>query len=155
MNNNNKRLRYMYLLLIGVIVTFFVLLNYTIVLVGDEVKNVNYAVSLTKNVKVNNLTLPMPFLLQDSLTFYDNNFNKSLYDFQEVVSVYYVYNDLYDCKYWSYVWSLWFKKNKDKYDLNIKYIDTKNHIFVMIYNDSGYCTLDLQNVNCLGGMFKK
>jgi hypothetical protein len=144
-----------YLFIFVLSLTFFILLNFSIVMIGDEIKNVNYGFSLTSHVKSNNLSLPMPFFAGDRLTFYENNFNKSIYDFQEVVINHYIYNDKFDCKYWSYVWTLWFKENEDKYDLNLKYIDTKNHLFVMIYNDKGYCTLDLFNANCLGDVFKK
>jgi len=145
-----------YMLFMVVVGLFFILLNYTIVMIGDEIQNVNYAIGLGNHVKDNELNLPLPFMSDSSLNGYLKTFNQDIHNFKDIIDNNYIYTlDKYDCKYWSYVWTLWFKNNKDKYNLNIKYITTSNHIFVMVYNDSGYCTLDLFEANCYGKMFSK
>lgn len=127
-------------------------INFLFVSLSDEVKNVNYAIALSNHIEENNLILPFPFkhtipivgntVFDQYTTFYLDNFNKGLYDFHELLKQNYYYDELYDCKYWAYVWTLYYKENKNEHNWHLKYLDTDNHVFVMVYNESGYIIMD-------------
>ena len=147
----------MFAFVFTIIITFFILLNFVIVFLGDHVQSINYAIVLQENIKQKNLSLPLPNLSEfqtskfDPATdFYLNNFNKPLNEFLPILQQHYVYNSSYDCKYWAYVWSLYWKTNKDKYNWDFEYLTTENHIFVMVSNSTGYCILDLDDIYCRG-----
>lgn len=137
---------------IMLVITFFILLNYVMIFASHYVININYAIQLNSHVKDNNLSLPIPMIplnyynnvkVSPAYDFYTENFNQSVKNFHDnVIKKHYMYNELYDCKYWSYVWTLYWMMNEDKYNWNIKYLSTDNHVFVMVYNDSGYIIMD-------------
>jgi len=147
------------LTVISIIVCLMLMLsmmNYLFVNVSSEYKTMIYAKELTDNINSKNLTLPIP-AADDYITvegrfdkrtqIYIDNFDLPLRNFTYFIQQNYYYKEgTYDCKYWSYVWTLYWKQNKDKYDWKMKYIDTENHIFVMVYNSSGYVIMDGNDV---------
>jgi len=147
---------------ISFIIFSLLLVNVFVLKLGQPIKNVNYGVILQKNINEKNLSLPFPNL-ENSLeigsgnfdtqtTIYFKYFNKDFVEFQKVIKKKYIYSEnVYDCKYWAYVWTLYWKENKNKYNWKLDYITTENHIFVMVSNSSGYCLLDGDDINCLYG----
>lgn len=147
------------LVVTGIVFTvlFLGILNMGFVELGQEVTDVNQAIALEHHVKSHNLSVPFPDTFapnQVSLKqYYRKTFSQDLSDFHETLSKAYRYeNGTYDCKYWSYVWTLYHKENKDRYGWNIDYITTDNHVFVMTYNETGYCIMDQNRLDCTPGM---
>lgn len=147
------------LTLTGFVVTVLLLgiLNMAFVELGQEVTDVNQALVLEGHIKSHNLSVPFPDTFapnQASLgQYYRKTFSQDLSDFHETLSKAYRYeNGTYDCKYWSYVWTLYHKENKDRYDWRLDYITTDNHVFVMTYNETGYCIMDQNRLDCTPGM---
>lgn len=138
--------------------TFLLLLNSFIVVMGTPIQTLNMGVALESHVKGQNLSLPLPSVINVSTSQFDpntqlylDNFDKPLSEFHEVLKKNYKYEEgTYDCKYWSYVWTLYWKNKKDEYNWNMEYITTENHVLVMVSNETGYCTFDLDMVNCKG-----
>ena len=143
-----------------VIMTMLLGINFIFVELGDSVQNINYGVAISNHVSKNNLTLPFPFkenapviargVFDPYSTFYMDNFNKDVFEFHRVLENNYYYNNVYDCKYWAYVWTLYWKENREKYNWDIEYIDTENHVFVMVSNSTGYCVMDGKDLICMG-----
>lgn len=131
-------------------------------MVGDEVETLSYGIGLQNYVNNNNLSLPIPQEKKDNYFYlnnlnskenfiYLNEFSKPLNEYISFIDENFMYDiESYDCKYWSFVHTLYWKLNKDKYDWKLQYLDTDNHIFVMLYNDSGYAILDQNNLECFG-----
>lgn len=148
------------LFVILLFITITISLNYILLVMGDDLQNLNFAVSIEQKIKKENLSLPMPNIIDLSTTsndyrqdFYDENFNKNLSEFYKVLQHHYIYDvSFYDCNYWSFVWSLYWKEKKDFYNWKIKYIYTDNHIFIMVFNESGYIIMDENNLLCIGNM---
>lgn len=149
---------YGFVFLVAFLVILFV--NLFVLKLGTPIKNINYAMILEDNVYSKNLSLPLPNIYGISTSqfdpaseFYMNNFDKPISEFHEILNQHYVYEEgTYDCKYWSYVWTLYWKSNYYKYDWDIEYLSTENHIFVMFSNSSGYIIADENNLNCKGNM---
>lgn len=76
-------------------------------------------------------------------------YDRNIYSFQNLVKLNFRYDSIYDCKYWSIIWWLYYNENKDKFNWEHKYITTDNHVYNMIYNDSGYCIADQNNLECI------
>lgn len=146
-----------YLFVFATVICFLLLLNLFIIKLGSPIKNVNVAIALQNHIDNNNLSLPMPnvVVLEQSIVspktqFYLDNFDKPLYEFYDVLREHYIYEkDSYNCKYWSYVWTLYYKMNYKKYNWNIEYLSTDNHVFVMFSNESGYCIADGDILECM------
>ena len=143
-----------------IISSVLIILNYSILFLSKPVSNINYAMALEKYVKSNNLELPLPNVtyigdfttLPPEQAFYLGNFNKDVYEFQEIVKRHYIYNELYDCKYWTYVWLLYWKNVRHKYNWDMQIMTTPNHIYLKVYNETGYCILDQTEVFCLSSL---
>lgn len=136
-----------------------VLLFSSIILLGNwfifsdmenEYKNVVYTFRIENILKEKNVSMPMPDYKKELYEHYDIGkfYNGSVEEFGIVINSYYIHNNTYDCKYWTYQWAKWWMHNKDRLNLDMKYITTDNHIFLMVYNESGYCTLDGREHNC-------
>ncbi len=140
-------------------IVFFMFASFVFLLfeVSDDLQNIGYGYVLENHIKKNNLSLPFPTskyklgyneLRNDELD-YDEIFNKEIDEFKYTLFKHYEYvENTYDCKYWAYVWTLYWKYSL-KDTMKLKYVTTDNHIFVMVYNELGYCTLDSLEVNCL------
>lgn len=156
------------LLSAGVIFLSLIIISIMLVLlilsIGKEVDTISKAYVLQDYVTDKNLSLPIPQEFKDDYivinqaydtkenAIYLREFSKPIEEYKEFIQRNFMYDiNSYDCKYWSYVHTLYWKMNYEKYDWNIEYIDTKNHIFVMISNSSGYAILDQDNINCYGG----
>ena len=131
------------IIFIGLFVFFSLLFNYP-----DKIETLKNTVMIENYVKSNNLNMPLPNWIhingeEDII----NLFNLDLIDFHNQIKLNYVYSDAYDCKYWAYVWSNYYKFNQDKY--NLKLIATDTHIFTILYNDSMYCLADQDILNCV------
>lgn len=120
-------------------------------IMGQPIKNLNYGIILTNNIEEKNLTLPFPNISSldiqfkengGKMTIFESHFHKDFFEFKEVLNKNYIYSDDYDCKYWAYVWTLYYKENRLRYNWKLDYIDTQNHVFVMVSNVSGYIILD-------------
>ena len=165
MDMNKLRLIAIYGLVFSAIFLFFALMKLTFFILGDHMKTMEYAYAIENDwIDEKNLTLPIP---KDSLdTLFVNNgiidkgefvyqqyFYKDVQEYSHFIEDVFIYDvDSYDCKYWTYVHMLYWKANKDVYNWKFEVIDTDNHVFGMIYNDSGYITLDQNNINCYGNM---
>lgn len=134
-----------------------ILLSQFILYLGDSINTLSLGVMLRSNVIDNDLNLPYPtFNLK--LSGYDNiydyiydNFNTSITSYRSYIERNFIYEaNMYDCKYWSYIHTIYYTVNREKHNYNMKYITTNNHIFVMIYNDSGYCMLEQDLITCFG-----
>lgn len=144
------------ILSISIILTSFLGINYFIIKASDNIKVINYAYLLPKVLEVKNVSTPFPDSIgQIDLGLYYNQdeirdyyFNLPIEEFYSILQKKYTYSKDYDCKYWSYVWSVYYVYNKDKYNWDLEYVDTNNHIFVMLYNESGYCIADLDRFDC-------
>lgn len=138
--------KFIYIIILSIVVICS--LFYSSIIFGDSIKSTSYIYSTENNIKYNNLSLPFPNSYNlKSLNV--NYFDKSLQEFhQELIKNYY-YDENYDCNYWSFVWGLYWKQNKDKYNWSIKFIDTDNHVFVMVYNLTGYCIMDQVELICM------
>ncbi len=143
----------------GVISLVFLLgiFNMAFVMLGQEVSDINHAIAIQNHVKGHNLSLPFPdTVYANDLSlenYYERTFSQGISDFYDTLLKAYRYEDgTYDCKYWSYVWTLYHKENKDRYDWKIDYITTDNHIFVMVRNETGYCIMDQNRLDCTPGM---
>lgn len=157
-------------ILIVCVLLFFLLLGYLInsfyFIAGTDIKNIQIGYMLENNIQSKSLELPVPFTLtNNSFITFDNraNFQKNLYnyifnnslsDYYEILNNNYYYYDInnYDCKYWAYVNTLYYKMNYKKHNWSMDYITTDNHIFIIIYNNSGYCVLESNNYKCWGEM---
>lgn len=134
----------------------FTAINYVIFVLGDDIKTLNYAYNIENHLNEINATMPFPDsgfdINRAEFDYYSDireyYFTMDFKDFQEIVKLKYEYSDTYDCKYWTYMWTTYWKYNKDRYDWKIKYIDTDNHVLAMVYNSSSYCMLDQENVDC-------
>lgn len=156
-NEMKNRIRgYMALIFVIAFISCFLLCtNFLLMTLGDELQNINYAVGLENNVKNKNLVLPYPDFNQELIgykSFIDETtelFDKPINEYMDFIKEVYVYNETYDCKYWAYIHSLYFVVVRETYDYKLKYITTPNHIFVMLYNETGYCILDGDEYICL------
>lgn len=149
--------------IIILIITIFTFTYAYTILISKEVRDIAQIHAIENYVDEKNLSLPIPQLYKDIYPKYNlgieskdnyiylNEFSKDLPQYREFIKRNYMYDiDSYDCKYWSYVHSLYWKANHLKYDWKIDYITTDNHVFVMIYNESGYAILDQNNINWYG-----
>lgn len=117
------------------------LLYFVVISTSDELNNIHFGGIAEEHVKKNKLVVPLPN--SDQLVEYgafesrrdhlDFLGSLSLEDFSnhvnQVYSSHYEVNT-YDCKYWAYVWTLYYQENKDNW--NIKYITTDNHILGIV-----------------------
>lgn len=148
-DNSNKILMPIFSVLI---VLFGLLLVF---MVGENLKIVTYGSMLESHIVNNNLSLPFPkYWLNDTNPLYYSEvnkiFNQDLNTFHNTIKNNYYYEvNTYDCKYWSFVWLNYWKYNKDVYNWDVKFIETNNHIFLMVYNESGYCIMDGNELICL------
>jgi hypothetical protein len=145
------------LFLFGFVLFFciVIILNSSVVYLGQEIKDINQGLAISNHIKKNNLTLPFPNKnkLEWNNGIYDYNtkiyletFSKDYEEFRIILNSNYYYElGKYDCKYWSYVWTLYWKKNKERYNWKLDFITTENHLFVMVSNESGYIILDGNN----------
>lgn len=129
---------------------FFIIVS-AIVILGDEFETISTFIIIENHLESKNVSLPFPnfdtnHIMNNEPEYY---LGLPLGEFHEEVKKRFVYDENYDCKYWSYVWTLYWQENKDKYNWRLKTIDTDNHVFVMFYNETSYCTADQTNLNCV------
>lgn len=132
-------------------VFFFFGLNMVIFEHGDKINNLNYGYMIEEHVKKNKLNMPFPNYINldgDLQTLNTMHQDFDAFYFDLVKNYKYTVNE-YDCKYWTYVWLNYYIYNKDRYNWEVKLINTNNHIYLMVYNDSQYCTLDQIDRNCI------
>lgn len=128
------------------------LLTYSgISILGEPVKQIEWGVMLSNHVYSQNLTLPVPnrneLLITDELDLYLRITDMNIDEYHNFIKENYYYEDgTYDCKYWAYVWTIWFKGNSDEWD--IKYVTTHDHIFVLFHKKGEYCIADLNRLKC-------
>lgn len=72
-------------------------------------------------------------------------------DFNEYININYVYttNEL-NCKYYSLLWAYYLSYHSE---FTYNFITTPNHVFVMFYNESGYCIADGNDLMCMMDKF--
>lgn len=77
-----------------------------------------------------------------------NPFNLTTPDFYDYVRNYYTYSDIYDCKYWAFIYASYFRMNGIKYE----YVITDAHVFVISKNhdNAEYCIHDGVYNDCYG-----
>lgn len=118
-----------------------------VLFLGEDVKNASYSVFYNHYVDSKNLSYD--FAIENN-TLGEQPMYYSLPEFETVVENNYVYNDSgKDCKYWSYLWYKYFKLH----DVDVKYIDTPYHVYVMAYTKDGYCVVDQtveKTIDCRG-----
>lgn len=160
-SNLNKYINNIGFLFLFLIVTgsILIIINGFIIFMGSDIQDLNIAYSLEKNIKNNNLSLPLPNVdnylyfgkFDKSSGLFMNEFNKPINEFIITLNNSYIYTlNEYDCKYWSYVWTLYWKQNYKKYNWDLKYITTTNHVFVMVSNETGYIIMDENTIDCRG-----
>jgi len=145
------KLRLMIVVMMLLVITVFLTFHIFFIAISDNYQTLVYGVQVQNHVNDNDLSMPFPSnpIVDDKLDYIDI-MEQDLDNFHQDVKEYYYYdNDSYNCQYWAYVWLNWWKYNKDEYNLKIKTINTDNHIFVMVYNDSGYCMLDGNDKHCM------
>lgn len=126
-----------------------------IIIIGDGVQTLVYGITLQHHVLGKNLSLPFPDSYERNL--YKTNYkdrdsdliySQSLEEFAYTVNDHYYYSDDYNCKYWSFVWTLYWQAHRSENNWELEYITANNHVFVMVYNESQYCTMDQTEVRC-------
>lgn len=148
------------LAILGILIflTFFGAMKFIIVIFGDSVSMYQHAQVIENKIHSEGIPVPFPDSLFESenrakgfrntYDVRDYYFNLPFEEFQEIVKDKFVYSETYDCKYWTYMWTAYWKYNKDKYNWGMKYISTDNHLFAIVYNETSYCTLDQDVVIC-------
>lgn len=137
------------------------LANYFILKTSDSIVTINYVYQQEHMIEKHNLSFPFPnnedIIKRNILVSNDEQlrqflFNLPLQQFhQEVINNYHYEPFFYDCNYWAYLWSAYVLSSQDINNLQVKIIDTDNHVFAMAYNESGYCIMDGSNLECLWG----
>ena len=118
---------------------------YTIYFIGsfDEGFKKSYQLKMLKShIENNNLEI-----LDKQNIIYSNEWesDKDLISWHNYIIENFQYDrELYNCKYWSLVWALYFEKNNVDY----KFITTSNHIFVLAEYENRYCIADQENLDC-------
>jgi hypothetical protein len=89
-----------------------------------------------------NQNLDSEYFKSRTKTYSDLNY----FEFSNILKQKFTYDiDTYDCKYFAFIWALYFEKHKIPYQF--KY--TSNHIFVIAYiENGGFCIANLQSINC-------
>lgn len=152
--NTNKQNLIILLVIVNTLIVLFVFVMGFSYFVSPHINTLVNGYYLEQNVKDKNLTLPFPNynLLEKGSFYYAKNlntiFSQNITEFHKNVQNNYVYNNKYDCKYWAYVWTLYWKNNLRAKDWNLKYMTTKNHIFVMFSKDKEYCVANMHRLDC-------
>ena len=122
---------------------------FQLVIYSDKINTIVNVGLIEKYVKTNNLTLPFPNYIElpNNEEYILNIMNQSIFEFKHTIENNYVYSELYDCKYWTYVWTNYWKFHKSEYDLQV--IKTDEHIFAILSNENIYCIADQMNLNCI------
>lgn len=122
--------------------------------VSPDANDIFYGYMVQSHVETNNLTIPYKM---DKETFPNRLINqerKEAYDmpldkFHQVIKNNYYYDENYDCKYYSYVWSSYILSNKDRYNMSIDFKKLgDNHLYVIAYNSTRYCSFDQTEMDC-------
>lgn len=95
---------------------------------------------VSKNLSI--LDEPLDINLDYNKKLYESD--KDIYSYSQYIENNYFYDENYNCQYYSFIWSLY----AIKHNLDYKFITTDNHIFVLIYNETGYCLADGNNLTC-------
>ena len=139
---------------IHMIYIFFLFISMWLVIMSSliypsEFETIKNTILIENYVEDNNLNMPFPNWvdLPNNEIMVNNLMNTNIYDFHEILIKNYQYDELYDCKYWAYVWANYWKYNSNKYDLKV--IKTDNHIFTILFNETQYCIADQLNLNCV------
>lgn len=150
----NVLLRLYIVPLLAGLLFLFIVFAFTVafsVKVAPEVSNIMYAKGLQDIIiEDKNLSLPFPNSrdnpsLNSNLTHVDY----TLDEMHAMIKQNYVYDkNSYDCKYWAYVWSIWWAENQYRHNFKIDYITTDNHVMVMFSNDSKICIANGQILDC-------
>ena len=142
------KLIYKYIIHTTIYLLLFIIM-FQLVIYSDKINTIVNVGLIEKYVSDENLNMPFPNYIQ--LPNNDANIlklmNKDIYKFHESVKNNYYYDELYDCKYWTYVWTNYWKFHKDEYDLQV--IRTNEHIFAILSNENIYCVADQVNLNCI------
>lgn len=128
------------------------------IIIGDGINTLSHGIIINNHVNGNNLSVPLPNT--DTRTSYvpykhireveyEKYIHLPLENFTKVIQENYYYDDMYNCQYWSFIWTLYWQEHRNETKWKLEYVDTDNHVFVMVYNDTGYCILDQTEVNCL------
>jgi hypothetical protein len=155
-----KKFKLMIALVIGLILGYYLVISIFqgLFILGKPINMLETGIMLQNYVSKNNLSLPFPsshdleksYLLTSQDIINNNVVNKTPREFNQNIKKEYIYNSSsYNCKYWSYVWTLYYRFNHEKYNLHINYFTTNNHVFVILYNESMYCTADENLLNCV------
>jgi hypothetical protein len=144
MKKDLRRLLYLFFIFIFILMMFMVFVKYS-----SQIETITNTILIENYVYENNLNMPFPYweTLGDNNLNIDNLMSKNLTEFHKTLEKNYIYSELYDCKYWSFIWSNYWAYNKDKFDLKV--IRTDNHIFAILYNENVYCVADQKNLNCI------
>jgi len=130
---------------------FWINLGITFVILGFYITYTIQPV-INQNLVLYNLEKNYNSIKQDSLITQNINLysKQNFSQFKEYINQTYTSSDKFDCKYWTYVWTVWVLRHQYEYNLDYEYIDTTNHIFIMISDETGYCILDRNFVDCFG-----
>jgi len=140
---NGFKFEYDFEFIKGVLINMLILITLSLVILattisyGSEVKKTFYDYQLATNFNNKNLSLPFeeyPLGIVVGTNQYETNID----EFHNQIIRNYKYSDVYDCKYWAFIWGYYFWKNGIKYE----YLMTDNHIFVMAHLDNGYYIAD-------------
>lgn len=140
--------RYKYVLIIALQLFLFTLL-FQSVIYSDKINTIVNVGLIEKHVEDNNLNMPFPNWIEypGYEKQVNNLMNKNISEFHYELIDNYKYNEDYDCKYWTYVWTNYWKFHQDEYDLQV--IKTDKHIFAVLSNKDIYCIADQINLICV------
>ena len=117
------------------IILFIILFLFITTFFSDSIKLNMFRIMLDIDMRSNNLDN----IVNDSI------FNYNLSNFYEYINKNFYYNkNLYNCRYYTYLWLKWQKYHSNEY--NSKIITLNNHLFVILYNKNKYIITDQNNV---------
>jgi len=126
---------------VGVIISSLFCLTYLWGLNDDDM-NKAFTLSALKNHVIDNDLLILDRRLCAGCEWLSD---KDLWGWHEIVKLNYKYEtDTYDCRYWSFVWALYF----EKHGIDYSFVTNDIHILVMANFDDKFCFADLDELRC-------
>lgn len=153
--NNNKLGEW--ILICGLVVIVCLLMLY--ILLQPTSSTLLHIKASQDYIQKNDLKIPLPNIkelvaldgTQTNIDYAEENFVKypDPEEFnEEIIKPNFEYNQDYDCKYWVYVWSVWWDYTKNQHDMEFRTVALDNHIYAVVYDESEYCVLDQNSVEC-------
>jgi len=125
---------------------FFISLVVFSLVYGDDVEEYMFLAYVGREIQDDSNDVELLVPAYDSL---DNfNYQKDLDEFHELVIDNYVYDveKGYECKYWTFIWSMWAYYNVD-WDFSVQVVND-NHIFAVLEGGDKYCIADGDVLDC-------